>query len=822
MKVMKITLTLLVLFVLLPLMAFAQNEQEETVPLLKYNNFEKDVDRNAWSVAYSPDGEVLASGGNNEKVELWHVSDGSLIQTLDGHSDSVNTIAFSPDTPHGSWIASGGNDGIGIFNPDGKVVLWRMNGEEWVKHQDLRIEVDGNLFTKPFNNNIYSVAFYYDEDTENLILACGTSGDDVFVSSYDSNNWLAPKKLEGHQHDVNSVTFNSEGLLASGSTDGWVLLWDTDTESIVQSLWAEGHEEAVNSVAFSPNGEFLASGGNDDKIIFWKKDDNGGYSHHHTIDHLHKNDVRSVAFTPDGAVLVSADADGMIGVSYPDTDLDTEDPQAIVSAYLLPFSGAPLNSVAVGSLNPDHNYMALASTGNDNKVRQLAFDIKAPADSSVELTVPENLISHVAFGKNKRATDNETTYATYFILNAQFLTLTGSVEDSNGIYDECYITLEIDGVPEEPVYENPFRALQRNIGVNLIPIDLSDEAGKERLDNPIYFMHSLKTPNERLIELEGRRDSLLSTVGSVINKKILVLQPLKYILKFFNYLDDSVVPYTHAPAKIFTGAIAKVKAANIYLTMAAITIRFLQNEYNLLRWTRAEADAIFESTADPVIYVSSNGDGPGRPDVEDRYLFLVQKPLTDIEITVRQTFRVKSEEAIGFGHRKPGPTYAASSSPFTLNLKDIWQKENGGQGAPSARPISLSDYPPFQQLPPEVQEYLLRYFGESVSERDATDWQIPEETSLLPNYPNPFNPETWLPYQLSEPAAVTVTIYDIQGRVVRALDLGHQRAGIYHSRSRAAHWDGRNAVGEPVASGLYFYTLEADTFTATRKMLIRK
>ena len=98
----------------------------------------------------------------------------------------------------------------------------------------------------------------------------------------------------------------------------------------------------------------------------------------------------------------------------------------------------------------------------------------------------------------------------------------------------------------------------------------------------------------------------------------------------------------------------------------------------------------------------------------------------------------------------------------------------------------------------------------------------PAETAVLPNYPNPFNPETWLPYQLSEPAAVTVTIYDIQGRVVRALDLGHQRVGIYHSRSRAAHWDGRNAVGEPVASGLYFYTLEADTFTATRKMLIRK
>ena len=98
----------------------------------------------------------------------------------------------------------------------------------------------------------------------------------------------------------------------------------------------------------------------------------------------------------------------------------------------------------------------------------------------------------------------------------------------------------------------------------------------------------------------------------------------------------------------------------------------------------------------------------------------------------------------------------------------------------------------------------------------------PKQTSLLANYPNPFNPETWIPYQLANPADVTLTIYDIQGHVVQDLDLGHQRAGIYQSRARAAHWDGRNAHGEPVASGLYFYTLTAEEFTATRKMLIRK
>ncbi len=99
---------------------------------------------------------------------------------------------------------------------------------------------------------------------------------------------------------------------------------------------------------------------------------------------------------------------------------------------------------------------------------------------------------------------------------------------------------------------------------------------------------------------------------------------------------------------------------------------------------------------------------------------------------------------------------------------------------------------------------------------------LPEKTALLANYPNPFNPETWIPYQLAEPADVTVRIYAADGGLVRTLALGHQVAGIYESRVRAAYWDGKNEVGEPVASGLYFYTLTAGDFTATRKMLIRK
>ena len=99
----------------------------------------------------------------------------------------------------------------------------------------------------------------------------------------------------------------------------------------------------------------------------------------------------------------------------------------------------------------------------------------------------------------------------------------------------------------------------------------------------------------------------------------------------------------------------------------------------------------------------------------------------------------------------------------------------------------------------------------------------PRENALLPNYPNPFNPETWIPYQLANASNVQIIIYNTRGTVVRQLDLGHQREGYYTGRSRAAYWDGTNDVGESVSSGIYFYQLRAnDVISPLRKMVILK
>ena len=150
---------------------------------------------------------------------------------------------------------------------------------------------------------------------------------------------------------------------------------------------------------------------------------------------------------------------------------------------------------------------------------------------------------------------------------------------------------------------------------------------------------------------------------------------------------------------------------------------------------------------------------------------------------------------------------AASPALWSLNPDDMPTRATVEQWLRDARQLNLAD-PDFQRgiL---VLENLLKAF-------------TPKETALLPNYPNPFNPETWIPYQLAAPADVSISIYTSDGKLIRTLDLGHQPIGKYHQRSNAAHWDGKNALGEPVASGVYFYTLTAGDFTATRKMLIRK
>ena len=182
-----------------------------------------------------------------------------------------------------------------------------------------------------------------------------------------------------------------------------------------------------------------------------------------------------------------------------------------------------------------------------------------------------------------------------------------------------------------------------------------------------------------------------------------------------------------------------------------------------------------------------------------------------------------------FGQSMPADSPADVTGDGVVNILDLVRvAQNFGNTAASAAPVAITENVDSAMVETWIAQARLKDDGSLAFKQGIENLQnllaslIPEKTALHRNYPNPFNPETWMPYQLAAPAEVALTIYDMNGQLVRRLAVGHQAAGMYQSRSRAVYWDGRNQLGESVASGLYFYTLTADNFTATQRMVILK
>ena len=160
-----------------------------------------------------------------------------------------------------------------------------------------------------------------------------------------------------------------------------------------------------------------------------------------------------------------------------------------------------------------------------------------------------------------------------------------------------------------------------------------------------------------------------------------------------------------------------------------------------------------------------------------------------------------------------GDYFAAATADLTrrsvVRVGDIVElRVIGPDGNFEAQPLT------FKVTPEHLANAILPVSLDSIGQ--------PTQNLLLQNYPNPFNPETWIPYQLSEDTDVSISIYGTTGELVRTLSLGFQSAGFYNNRERAAYWDGRNALGERVASGTYFYQLTTPTFQQTRRLVIVK
>lgn len=214
--------------------------------------------------------------------------------------------------------------------------------------------------------------------------------------------------------------------------------------------------------------------------------------------------------------------------------------------------------------------------------------------------------------------------------------------------------------------------------------------------------------------------------------------------------------------------------------------------------------APFNPAAPSITQVNSN------PEEVIAYL---QENLPEVRISKITTVKGKSqgmELHLSYDPQKLKATYAGLEKHSSVII--LGPKINQKQGTVAIGAVLLGE----QKISALISEILATIKFTAHQERKSA----PKIFTLGQNFPNPFNPETWMPYQLTEPDNVQIKIYNISGQLIRTLDLGYKKAGYYQDRTFAAYWDGRNEIGEKPASGLYFYTIKAGNFTATRRMLL--
>ena len=775
------------------------------------------------SVAFSPDGTTIASGSGGASVtrdntiRLWDADSGTQIRTLYGHTADVNSVAFSPD---GTTIASG--SGARFNTPDNTIYMWDANSDEPTRTLNGHTE------------SINSVAFSPDGTT----IASGSSDDTIRLWDVDSGEHV--RILYGHTSRVNSVAFSPDGTtIASGSDDGTIRLWDTVTGKPRHTL--RGHTNHVTSVALSPDDHTLATGSYDNIIRLW--DTVTGTPIRALYGHT--DDVTSVAFSSNGRTIVSCSGSG--GIWGDDNTIRLWDADS--GAHIRTIEGHGNRVVSCVAFSPDGRTLASTGRYGDHTIR--LWDVGSGAPIRF-LSGHTSWVRSVAFspdGTTIAGGGDNTIRLWDAASGARIRTLAGHTNPvtsvafspdgrtlASGSYDKTIGLWDTDSGTRIRTFEghtNHVTSVAFGPDGRTIVSGSSDGTVLLWTFSPTATINATVSVSPSPVQSPAIGEELILSLKVVDGENVAGYQvAVEFDTTALRYVSSANGDYLPTGAFFVPPVVAENQ-----VTLASTALAGVGKGNGTLAVITLEVVAIKASTVtlSQVNFVNPDGER-SYPSFE--YGQVIEPPQIFGDVNKDGIVNIQDLVLVGANFRQTGQNRADVNSNGIVDIVDLVLVAGVIHNAATAPGTYLqagntNRYSLRAMLSAaEVEGWLTQARGlvltDAVLQRGIIVLEhllavlTPKETALLPNYPNPFNPETWIPYHLARPADITLAIYDTKGAVIRRLELGHQPAGFYTARSKAAYWDGRNANGESVASGVYFYQLRAGEYSATRRMVIVK